>query len=66
MRPSDDHITWDTRDRLHTALRMYEWGYYDDAFITIARIIDIEVDGKENRRGQAKAATHQAETEGIY
>ena len=43
---------------------MYEWGYYEDAFITIRRIIDIEVDGKEVQRGQAKAAAHQTEAKG--
>lgn len=55
---------WSTRERLRSALAMYEWGYYEDAFITIRRIIDIEVDGKEVQRGQAKAAAHQTEAKG--
>lgn len=60
----DQRTQWDSRGRLRAALAMYDWGYYEDAFITIRRIIDIEVDGKEVQRGQAKAAAHQAETEG--
>lgn len=57
-------IGWDTRGRLRSALSMYDWGYYEDAFHTIQRIIDIEVDGKEVQRGKAKAPAHQAEAKG--
>ena len=49
---------WDSKGRLRAALAMYKWGYYEDAFITIRRIIAVEVDSKEVQRGQAKASAH--------
>jgi hypothetical protein len=52
-------MKWNTRDRLHSALRMHEWGYYDDALMTVARIIAIEVDNVNDE--DSKEDSHEQE-----